>query len=50
MTPTDEVVKDKADEHPGHIVKGRCRRQIPRAGEDEREVDIFERTDLELLM
>jgi len=50
VAPTDYVIKDKTDEHPGYVVKGRCRRQVARAGKDEREVEIFEETDPELLV
>jgi hypothetical protein len=50
VAPTDEIIKDKADQDPGHVVKRGCRRQVPRAGEDEREIEIFEETDLELLV
>ena len=50
MAPTDDIIEDKADQHPGHVVKRRCRRQVSRAAEDDREVDIFERNDLELLV
>jgi hypothetical protein len=50
VAPTDDIIKDKADEHPGHVVKRGCRRQVARAGEDEREVEILEESDPEFLM
>jgi hypothetical protein len=48
VAPTNDIVKDKADEHPGHIVEGRHRRQVFRATEDKREVDVLEETNFEL--
>jgi len=50
VAPTDDIIKDKADEHPGHVVKRGCRRHEARAGEHEREVEVFEETNLELLV
>ena len=50
MAPADDIVKDKADENTGHVVKRRRRRQAVRSGEDNREVDVLEETDLELLV
>lgn len=50
MATTDDIVKDKADDDPGHVVKGRCRRHAGRAGEDKREVEVLEKVDLELLV
>jgi hypothetical protein len=50
VAPTDDIIKDKADEHPWHVVKRGRRRQVARAGEDEREVEILEETDPELLV
>ena len=48
MAPADDVIKEKADEHPGHIVKRGCRRHAARGGENEWEVDIFEESNPEL--
>lgn len=50
VAPTDDIVEDKADEHPGHKVERRRRRQATRAGEDDWESDVFEEIDLELLV
>ena len=50
MAPTDDIVKDKADEHTGYEVERRSRRQAARAVEDEREVDVLEEIDPELLV
>jgi hypothetical protein len=50
VAPTDDVVEDKADNHPGHVVKGCRGRYEGRSGEDEREVDILEKIDLEFLV
>jgi hypothetical protein len=50
VASTDDIIKDKTDQHPGHEVKRGCRGKVARAGKDEREVEIFEETDLELLM
>ena len=50
VAPTDDIIEEKADEHPGHVVERSCRRQVARASEDEGEVDIFEETDPELLV
>jgi hypothetical protein len=50
VAPTDDIIKDKADKHPGHEVKRGRRRHVSRASEDEREVKILEETDLELLV
>ena len=50
MAPTDDIIEGKADQYRGRVVKRRCRRQVARADEDEREVEIFERNDLEPLM
>jgi hypothetical protein len=50
VAPSDDIIKHKADEHPGHVVKRGCRRQVACAGEDDREVEIFEETDPELLV
>ena len=50
MASADDVVEDKADENSRHIVKRRRRRQVTRAGEDNRKVDILEEIDLELLV
>jgi hypothetical protein len=50
VAPTNDIIKEKADEHPGHVVKRGCRRQVARASENEREVDIFEEADPELLV
>ena len=50
VVPTDEIVKDKADEHTGHKVE-ECRwRQEGRGDKDEREVDVFEEIHPKLLM
>ena len=50
MAPTNDIVKDKADEHTRHIVEGRRRRQVASDAKDEREVDILEEIDPELLV
>jgi hypothetical protein len=50
VAPTDDIIEEKANEHPGHVVKRGCRRHVARAGEDEREVEIFEEPDPELLV
>ena len=50
MPTTNDIVKDKAHKYPGHVVKGRRRRQKARAAEDGREVDVLEEVDLALLV
>lgn len=50
VAPTNNVVEHEADENPGHIVE-RCRgRQVARAREDEREIEVLEELHLELLL
>jgi hypothetical protein len=48
VAPTDGVVKEVADEDPGHVVEGRRGRQAVRAGEDDREVEVLEDVQSEL--
>ena len=50
VAPTDDIVKDKADENPGHVVKGGRRRYVARAAEGNREIDILEETYSELFV
>ena len=50
MAPTDDIVKDKAHKYTRYEVNWRCRRQVPRAGKDDREVDVLEEIDFELLV
>lgn len=50
VSPADDVVEDKADEHPGHKVERRRGRQRARAHKDDREAEVLEEIDLELLV
>ena len=50
VAPTDDIIKDKADQHPGHEVQRGRRRHAASAGEDKGEVEIFKETDPELLV
>jgi hypothetical protein len=50
VAPTDDIVKDKADEHHGHIVKGGRRGQVERATEGDWEIDVLEEIYSELLV
>ena len=50
MTPTDDIVKNEADEHTGYIVNNRRWRQGGSGGKDEWEVDVLEKIDPELFM
>lgn len=34
VAPTDDIIKDKADQHPGHIVERSRGRHVARAGKD----------------
>jgi len=50
VAPTDEIVKDVADEDPGDIVE-RCRgRQVARARKDDREIEVLEEIESELFV
>ena len=50
MAPTDNIVKDKANEHTGHVVQ-ECRlRHVGHAGEDNWEVEILEEINPEPLV
>jgi len=50
VAPTDEIVKDVADEDPGYIVE-RCRgRQVARARKDDREIEVLEEIESELFV
>ena len=50
MATTDDIVEDKADKHRGHVVNGSRRRYGARAEERDREVDVLEEADFELLV
>src|SRR5579863_7502029 len=50
VSPTDNVVKEEADENPGYIVERRRGRHVHRAREDEREIKVLEERHLELLL
>jgi hypothetical protein len=50
VAPTNDVVEHEADENPGHIVERRRGRQVARAREDEREIEVLEELHLELLL
>ena len=46
MAPTDDVIEDEADQHPGHKVeRGRWRHRA-RTREDDRKVEVLEDADL----
>jgi len=47
--PTDDMVEDEADEHPGCIVDRRRRRNVG-IGKDEREIEVLETVHLEFLV
>jgi hypothetical protein len=50
VAPTDVIVKDEADQDPRYIVE-RCRgRQVASARKDDREIEVLEETDFELLV
>ena len=48
--PTDDIVEDEADEHPGCIVDRRRRRQKAGTGKDEREIEVLETVHLEFIV
>ena len=48
--PTDDIVEDEADDHPGCIVDRRRRRQLEDTGKDDREIEVLETVHLELLV
>src|ERR1700679_3074770 len=50
VASTDDIVKDKADEHCGHVVKGGRRRYVARAAEDDWKIDVLEEPYSELLV
>jgi hypothetical protein len=50
VAPADNIVKDKADEYPGHIVKRGGRGHEVRATEDDWEIDVLEEICSELLV
>jgi hypothetical protein len=50
VASTDDIVKDKADENPGYVVKGGRRRNVHRAAEGDREIDVLEEIYSELLV
>jgi hypothetical protein len=50
VASTDDIVEDKADEHPEHVVKGGGRRHVVRAAEGHWEIDVLEETYPELLV
>ena len=50
MAPTDDIVKDEADEHPWHKIDRRRGRQAAGTGKDEREVEVLEEVHPELLV
>jgi hypothetical protein len=49
VASTDDIVEDKADEHPEHVVKGGRRRHVARAAEGDWEIDVLEETYLNFL-
>jgi len=50
VAPTDEIVKEVADQDPGYIIQ-RCRgRHVARARKDDREIEVLEETDFELFV
>lgn len=50
VAPTDDIVEDKAEEHPGHIVERRRRGHATRADEDDREAEVLEEIEFELFV
>jgi hypothetical protein len=50
VASTDDIVEDKADEHPEHVVKRGRRRDGGRAAEGDWEIDVLEETYSELLV
>ena len=50
MASTDDIVEDKADEHPEHVVKGGRRRHVGREAERDWEIDVLEETYSESLV
>jgi hypothetical protein len=48
--PTDDIVEDEADDHPGCIVDRRRRRQRASTAKDEREIEVLETVHLEFLV
>ena len=50
MPSADDIVKNKADKHRGHGVKGGPRRYEGRSAEDDWKIDVLEETHFELLV
>jgi hypothetical protein len=50
VASTGDIVKDKADEHPRHVVEGVRRRHDDRAAKGDWEIDVLEETYSELLV
>ena len=50
VASADDIVKDKADEHPGHVIKGSRSRRVLHAAEHDWEIDVFEETYSKLLV
>jgi hypothetical protein len=50
VASTDDIVEDKANEEPGHVVKGGRRRYGGRAAEGDWEINILEEIYTELLV
>jgi hypothetical protein len=48
VASTDDIVKDKTDQHQGHVVKGGRRRHEGNAAEEDWKIDVFEETYSEL--
>jgi hypothetical protein len=50
VASTDDVVKSEADENPGYVVERRRGRQVVRASEDKREIQVLEGLYVEFLV
>ena len=50
MSPTDNVVKDEADQNPGYIIERRRGGYAARDSENEREIEVLEELHVELLL
>jgi hypothetical protein len=50
VASTDDIIKDKADKNPGHVVKGGRRRYVGRAAEGDWEINVLEETYSKLLV
>ena len=50
VSPADDIVEQIADKHPGNVVERRRGGHATRAGEDEREVEVLEEFEPELLV